>query len=92
EKCGHCSVCRGQVASFPQPQQAQPELAHLSTWIDEFVQLSPTVISDAAVARFLCGVSTPIITQLKASKLQGYGSMANVSFKKVLEQVESARV
>ncbi|MFZ3463701.1 RecQ family ATP-dependent DNA helicase [Vibrio harveyi] len=90
-QCGHCSVCRGQVASFPQPQQTQPELAHLSTWVDEFVQLSPTAISNAAVARFLCGISTPIITQLKASKLRGYGSMANVSFEQVLKQVELAR-
>ena len=90
-QCGHCSVCRGQIASFPQPQQDQPELAHLSTWVDEFVQLSPTAISNAAVARFLCGISTPIITQLKASKLRGYGSMANVSFEQVLKQVELAR-
>jgi ATP-dependent DNA helicase RecQ len=90
-QCGHCSVCRGQVASFPQPQQAQPELTHLSAWVDEFVQLSPTVISNAAVARFLCGISTPIIAQLKASKLRGYGSMANVSFELVLKQVELAR-
>ncbi|MFV8453563.1 RecQ family ATP-dependent DNA helicase [Vibrio owensii] len=90
-QCGHCSVCRGQVASFPQPQQEQPELAHLSAWVDEFVQLSPTAISNAAVARFLCGISTPIITQLKASKLRGYGSMAKVSFEQVLKQVELAR-
>ncbi|MGI9916873.1 RecQ family ATP-dependent DNA helicase [Vibrio owensii] len=90
-QCGHCSVCRGQVASFPQPQQQQPELAHLSAWVDEFVQLSPTAVSNAAVARFLCGISTPLITQLKASKLRGYGSMANVSFEHVLKQVELAR-
>ncbi|UTZ42020.1 RecQ family ATP-dependent DNA helicase [Vibrio campbellii] len=90
-QCGHCSVCRGQIASFPQPQQEQPELTHLSAWVDEFVQLSPTAISNAAVARFLCGISTPIITQLKASKLRGYGSMANVSFEQVLKQVELAR-
>ncbi|MDF2154369.1 RecQ family ATP-dependent DNA helicase [Vibrio sp. CAU 1672] len=90
-QCGHCSVCRGQVATFPQPQHEQPELAHLSAWINEFIQLSPTAISNAAVARFLCGISTPIIAQLKASKLQGYGAMANVSFEQVLHQVELAR-
>ena len=85
------ATCRAQVAAFPQPQQVQPELTHLSAWVDEFVQLSPTVISNAAVARFLCGISTPIIAQLKASKLRGYGSMANVSFALVLKQVELAR-
>ncbi|MGR5131374.1 RecQ family ATP-dependent DNA helicase [Vibrio alfacsensis] len=90
-QCGHCSVCRGKIATFPHPQHEQPEFTHLSAWVDEFVQLSPTVISNTAVARFLCGISTPIITQLKASKLRGYGALANVSFEQVLNQVESVR-
>ncbi|MGR5547723.1 RecQ family ATP-dependent DNA helicase [Vibrio sp. DNB22_12_1] len=90
-QCGHCSVCRGKIATFSRPQHEQPEFTHLSAWVDEFVQLSPTVVSNAAVARFLCGISTPIITQLKASKLRGYGALANVSFEQVLKQVEALR-
>ncbi len=90
-QCGHCSVCRGHVATFPSSQNEIPELTHLSAWINEFIQLSPTAVSNAAVSRFLCGISTPLITQLKASKLQGYGAMANVSFEQVLKQVEIAR-
>ncbi|MGR5420251.1 RecQ family ATP-dependent DNA helicase [Vibrio sp. PNB22_4_1] len=90
-RCGHCSVCRGEVATFPQTQHEQPETLHLKAWVNEFVQLSPSAISNAAVARFLCGISTPIITQLKASKLRGYGSLANVSFEQALKQVESVR-
>lgn len=91
-QCGHCSVCRGQLATFPHAQYEQPDPEHLSAWVNEFIQLSPTAISNAAVARFLCGISTPIITQLKASKLQGYGAMANTSFEQVLKQVEQVRV
>ncbi|MGR5407918.1 RecQ family ATP-dependent DNA helicase [Vibrio sp. PNB22_8_1] len=90
-QCGHCSVCRGKIATFSRSQHEQPEFTHLSAWVDEFVQLSPTVVSNAAVARFLCGISTPIITQLKASKLRGYGALANVSFEQVLKQVEALR-
>ncbi|MCF6451549.1 RecQ family ATP-dependent DNA helicase [Vibrio sp. MMG022] len=90
-QCGHCSVCRGHVATFPSSQNEIPELTHLSARINEFIQLSPTALSNAAVSRFLCGISTPLITQLKASKLQGYGAMANVSFEQVLKQVEIAR-
>ncbi|MGR5243751.1 RecQ family ATP-dependent DNA helicase [Vibrio sp. PNB23_22_6] len=90
-RCGHCSVCRGEVATFPRTQHEQPETRHLKAWVNEFVQLSPSAISNEAVARFLCGISTPIITQLKASKLRGYGALANVSFEQVLKQVEALR-
>ncbi|AUI86774.1 recombinase RecQ [Vibrio azureus] len=90
-KCGHCSVCRGQVASFPHPQLELPSTTDLAAWINEYTELSPTTISHAAVARFLCGISTPMITKLKANKLKGYGTMANVSFEQVIQQVEIAR-
>lgn len=89
--CGHCSVCRGQRAVFPPRVYDQPEPAVASAWIAEFVQLSPSAISNEAIARFLCGISTPLISQLKASKLSGYGALANVSFEQVLQLVESVR-
>ncbi|WP_274056860.1 RecQ family ATP-dependent DNA helicase [Vibrio parahaemolyticus] len=89
--CGHCSVCRGQRAVFPPRIYDQPEPAAASAWIAEFVQLSPSAISNEAITRFLCGISTPLISQLKASKLSGYGALANVSFEQVLQLVESVR-
>ncbi len=90
-QCGHCSVCRGQVASFPTQTEEHPSPAKIASWVNEFVQLSPTTISNDAVARFLCGISTPLISQLKASKLPGYGAMVNVSFSQVIQHVEQAR-
>ncbi|MBR9874406.1 MAG: RecQ family ATP-dependent DNA helicase [Vibrionaceae bacterium] len=90
-QCGHCSVCRGQVAAFPTQVNQLPEHKQIVSWVNEFVQLSPTTVSNEAVARFLCGISTPLISQLKATKKSGYGAMANVSFDKVIEQVSKAR-
>ncbi|ANQ27105.1 RecQ family ATP-dependent DNA helicase [Vibrio natriegens] len=90
-QCGHCSVCRGQVAAFPAQENEIPEHKQIVSWVKEFVQLSPTTISNEAVARFLCGISTPLISQLKATKKSGYGAMANVSFDKVIELVNDAR-
>ncbi|MGR5521383.1 RecQ family ATP-dependent DNA helicase [Vibrio sp. PNB22_4_2] len=63
-RCGHCSVCRGEVATFPRTQHEQPETRHLKAWVNEFVQLSPSAISNEAVARFLCGISTPVNASL----------------------------
>ncbi len=90
-ECGHCSVCRGQVASFPTQGIEQPSPEQIASWVNEFVPLSPTTISNDAVARFLCGITTPLIGQLKAAKLSGYGAMVNVSFAHVIEQVEKVR-
>ncbi|MCA0934699.1 RecQ family ATP-dependent DNA helicase [Vibrio alginolyticus] len=90
-QCGHCSVCRGQVASFPNQEHEQPSLTQITSWVNEFIKLSPTAISNDAVARFLCGISTPLISQLKAAKLSGYGAMTNVSFDQVIEHVEKVR-
>ncbi|MBR9789790.1 MAG: RecQ family ATP-dependent DNA helicase [Vibrionaceae bacterium] len=90
-QCGHCSVCRGQVATFPSQDNELPEHKQIVAWVNEFVQLSPTTVSNEAVARFLCGISTPLISQLKATKKSGYGAMANVSFDKVIAQVSKAR-
>ncbi|WP_176291755.1 RecQ family ATP-dependent DNA helicase [Vibrio natriegens] len=90
-ECGHCSVCRGQVAVFSAQSKEPPEHEQVVSWVKEFVQLSPTTISNEAVARFLCGISTPLISQLKATKKSGYGAMANVSFDKVIELVNKAR-
>ncbi len=90
-QCGHCSVCRGQIASFANPNIEQPSPEQIASWVNEFVRLSPTTISNDAVARFLCGISTPLISQLKASKLPGYGAMVNVSFSQVIKHVEQAR-
>ncbi|EPA0508891.1 MULTISPECIES: RecQ family ATP-dependent DNA helicase [Vibrio] len=91
KQCGHCSVCRGHVATFTAPEPEDIEQSQVSIWAREFIQLSPSAISNDAVARFLCGISTPLISQLKASKLAGYGAMANVSFEQVLTQVETVR-
>ncbi|MGY0614109.1 RecQ family ATP-dependent DNA helicase [Vibrio sp. FJH11] len=90
-QCGHCSVCRGQVATFPAQANEQPDLSKVKFWINEFVKLAPTAVSNDAVARFLCGISTPLISQIKAAKLSGYGAMVNVSFDQVMQQVEKAR-
>lgn len=90
-QCGHCSVCRGQIATFEVDTYQEPETQQISSWVNEYVQLAPSVISDDAVARFLCGISTPQISQLKAGKLSGYGAMANTSFAQVRKQVQVVR-
>ncbi|WP_217475841.1 RecQ family ATP-dependent DNA helicase [Stutzerimonas stutzeri] len=80
QRCGHCSVCRGQVAQLPEP----PALAPLAE-IDverrcaEFTQRYRQLKGDAPSAecrtRFLCGISVPVFTKLKARQLPGFASL-----------------
>lgn len=76
ERCGHCSVCQGRVASLPQP----PELPSLNgrdaqalcaAFIEKHLQHAGCRPSQGCLTRFLCGVTTPLFTKLKARQLAG---------------------
>ncbi|WLI74138.1 RecQ family ATP-dependent DNA helicase [Halomonas alkalicola] len=91
--CGHCSACRGQPARLPAPPSLAPleerELAaHLAA-------LAPRLAEDAAggpatadlLARFLCGITTPRLTRLKARQLPGFGALEAYPYAEVREAV-----
>ncbi|GAA6135594.1 RecQ family ATP-dependent DNA helicase [Oceaniserpentilla sp. 4NH20-0058] len=88
EHCGHCSVCRGQVAklSYSQapiaPQQADIQLAleALSTRLQEHDFEPPSL---DAKTRFLAGMSTPRLTQIKAKSIQGYGICEQLRYEEI---------
>jgi len=90
KKCGHCSVCSGQVAQLPRP----PEQPPLSQW--DFESLSHgireklgTLSTPVLISRFLCGLTTPIFTRLKVRSLQGYAGLEKYRFADVKAWVES---
>ncbi|MDD1780553.1 RecQ family ATP-dependent DNA helicase [Enterovibrio sp. ZSDZ35] len=83
-QCGHCSVCNGRIAQLPKPQ-ALPEVTEeqVRAWYQPFQDASRAIGMDASpetVTRFLCGISTPLMTRVKASKMQGFGKLANYPF------------
>lgn len=69
----------------------------------ELPPLSRQVVADALVdlqevlpeekrtpvlqARFLCALHTPVFTQLKASRLKGYGALEHYRFQEVLQML-----
>ncbi|MFQ2702128.1 ATP-dependent DNA helicase RecQ [Aeromonas caviae] len=89
ERCGHCSVCRGEIAVLP--PLASPGLPNehgLRAWCDPLIvlchQRHPRIL-----ARFLCGIATPLTTRLKARDLAGFGQLANHPFAEVLAAVSA---
>ncbi|UZE96796.1 RecQ family ATP-dependent DNA helicase [Alkalimarinus alittae] len=90
--CGHCSVCRGYSASLP----PAPNLKPLEQF--DFERLSQEIViklGDAAstvlISRFLCGLTTPIFTRLKARSLPGFGALEFYRFADVVNWVERQR-
>ncbi|WP_117235198.1 RecQ family ATP-dependent DNA helicase [Vibrio maerlii] len=85
QACGHCSVCRGAVASLPSQPTVDIETSQLQSWVTPFVQAATQPLTSEAITRFLCGIATPLSTHLKASKMAGYGKLENARFEDVLK-------
>ncbi|MHA6492134.1 RecQ family ATP-dependent DNA helicase [Pseudomonas borbori] len=82
ERCGHCSVCHGQIARLPAP----PPLAPLSeqslealagSFSQRHRQAKGNEPSAECLTRFLCGISVPLLTKLKARQIAGFAALEN---------------
>ncbi|MDF3193492.1 RecQ family ATP-dependent DNA helicase [Pseudomonas sp. 1928-m] len=88
QQCGHCSVCRGQVAQLPAPP-ALPPLAEQDVHglCDGFVrkhqELKGSAPSAECLTRFLCGISVPLFTKLKARQLGGFAALEDYPYAEV---------
>lgn len=92
QQCGHCSVCRGQVAQLPEP----PALASLSDmdlvarcaeFSQRYTQLKGNAPSAEGLTRFLCGISVPAFTKLKARQIPGFASLEAYPYAEVRERL-----
>jgi ATP-dependent DNA helicase RecQ len=85
EQCGHCSVCHGQIARLPAPPEL-PALVDKSfpalcgDFIHRHEQQTGSAPSAERLTRFLCGISVPLFTKLKARTISGYASLETYSY------------
>ncbi|TBU76284.1 RecQ family ATP-dependent DNA helicase [Phytopseudomonas daroniae] len=85
-QCGHCSVCRGQVAHLPEP----PVLAPLAgrdrnelcgAFIGKYQSARGDELpSNECLARFLCGISVPLFTRLRARQISGFAALEDYPY------------
>ncbi len=88
--CGHCSSCSGnskrvvQIAADSKPVKLDyDKIAALQT-------KNPKELGSARqIARFLCGLTSPLVTQAKLHKAAEFGSLATAPFHLVLEAAET---
>ncbi|SIS55517.1 RecQ family ATP-dependent DNA helicase [Neptunomonas antarctica] len=98
--CGHCSVCKGQVATLEYSQQHRwPDDGLLTTAIRALAQhlnekagLLMSDISEDLYCRFLAGISVPLFTKYKVRQLQGFGSCEHVRYADIRQKVQDLLV
>ncbi len=90
QQCGHCSVCQGRVAQLP-PPPALPPLAEqdpqrlCGEFRQKFHGLTGGTPSAECLTRFLCGISAPLFSKLKARQLGGFAALQDYPYAAVRE-------
>ena len=88
QQCGHCSVCHGQVAQLPAPPALAPlaeqDLHGLcARFIQRHREHNGQTPSSECLTRFLCGISVPLLTKLKARQISGFAALENYPYAEV---------
>ncbi len=90
QSCGHCSVCivgplRMEVASEQRPLSSYS----IEKLTEEFTDTAGQKATPVMTAKFLCGISSPLFTKIKAKKLGSFAMLENYPFRDVLSAVEA---
>ncbi|MGB1297818.1 MAG: RecQ family ATP-dependent DNA helicase [Psychrobium sp.] len=93
QACGHCSVCAGQVAVMPKPKALTPlasfDYGQLTSEITQkYREHTELAISVSLLARFLCGLTTPIFTKLKARSMSHFAVLEAYPFAEVRQWID----
>lgn len=93
EKCGHCSVCRGQVAKLRYSSVVDmPDSAQMLQWLSELrdhlqSKLRKPLSLDTC-SRFLAGLSTPMFSRYKVRQLTGFGRCEQIGYQQIRDAIQ----
>jgi len=86
--CGNCSFClTGAPSTFQTEQLPAVTRSDVVKAVSELKALAGDEISDALAARFLCGISSPALVQLKAKNLRGFGMLEKYPYQEVKKKL-----
>lgn len=93
-QCGHCSVCHGQIAHLPSPPGLAPLVdKHFQGLCGDFIhrhhQHTGSLPGAERLTRFLCGISVPLFTKLKARGIPGFAALEEYPYAEVREWAEA---
>jgi ATP-dependent DNA helicase RecQ len=88
EPCGNCSFClTGAPSTFQTERLPDVTRSEVEKAVSELKELAGDEISDALAARFLCGISSPALVQLKAKNLRGFGMLEKYPYQEVKKKL-----
>ena len=97
QHCGHCSVCRGQVAQLRYSQPSSwPDDALLSQYLSVLIEHigdkagHPLSLENAC--RFLAGITVPLFTRYKVKKLAGFACCEQLRYEDIRNKVSSLQL
>ena len=93
-QCGHCSVCKGKVASLSRSKQApMPDEISVAEAMSNLQQTwtasCDMVLTEAVYCRFLTAMNMPLFSKLKVGKVNGYGLCEQLPYAEVRTLVRS---
>jgi ATP-dependent DNA helicase RecQ len=87
--CGHCGACEGSVTnpipSSPSPEITAADIAAIQALRNEG---HAALRSKRALARFLCGITSPATTRDRLTRHDVFGRLESVPFEQVLAHLE----
>ena len=93
ERCGHCSVCRGNVLSLAKNESYQvvdslaSDMQAAKLWLLQ--KLPQNQVTPMLLARFMAGVTQPVFTKLKARQQPSFAKYEDVAYSTLLKQAEN---
>ena len=87
--CGHCSSCsggsRGAIGGTVETKVPKLDLDKIGSLRKQHI----TALGSARqIARFFCGLTSPLLTQTKLTKHPDFGSLADIPFQLVMKAAE----
>ena len=94
QRCGHCSVCHGNVAHLPPPPALPPLvdknfMGLCGDFIHRHHQHTGQLPGAERLTRFLGGISVPLFTKLKARGIPGFAALEDYPYAEVREWAEA---
>lgn len=90
--CGHCSVCRGQIAKLqrselpPLPDSSKVSI-YLQGLAEKLGKKTDYTLTQESCCRFLAGISVPIFARNKVRQLPGFASCEKFRYQRIRELV-----
>ncbi len=90
ENCGHCSICEGErITLMDGNDQKDLGLLNREELCTEARKTLGRDGDDENLARFLCGMTSPLFTRLKLRKLKNFGALEEFPFRQVMTWLAS---